>query len=88
MTNDYSKMADELLTTENGAKLAGKKSELSKLINTPDGKSVKKMLESDGVNLKQAVQSGDVGALKETLSGILKTEEGARLAEQIMKMMK
>ena len=88
MTNDYSKMADDIFGAESGAKLAGKKSELSKLINTPDGKSVKKMLESDGMNLKQAVQTGDVASLKETLSDILKTEEGARLAEQIMKMMK
>ena len=88
MNNDYSKLADEFLGADAGAKLSGKKGELKNLIDTPDGKSVKKMLESGGVDLKRAAQKGDINTLKETLSGILKTEEGARIAEQIMKMMK
>ena len=83
---DFKKVADEFLNSPAGSKL--KKDELGKLMGSEDGQKIKKMLESDGTDLMGAVRKGDMDTLKNALSGILKTEEGARLAEQITKMMK
>jgi len=86
MANDFKKIADELLKTPAGSKL--KKDEVHKILDSSDGQKVKQMLESGDTDLLGAVRNGDMDTLKNTLSGILKTEEGARLAGQIMKMMK
>jgi len=86
MANDFKKIADELLKTPAGSKL--KKDEVNKILDSSDGRKVKQMIESGDKDLLGAVRKGDIDTLKTTLSGILKTEEGARLADQIMKMMK
>jgi len=86
MANDFKKIADELLKTPAGSKL--KKDEVNKILDSSDGQKVKQMLETGDTDLLDAVRKGDMDTLKITLSDILKTEEGARLAGQIMKMMK
>ena len=86
MANDFKKIADELLKTPAGSKL--KKDEVNKLLDSSDGQKVKQMLERGDADLLGAVRKGDMDTLKTALAGILKTQEGARLADQIMKMMK
>ena len=86
MTNDFKKVADELLKAPGSSKL--KKDEIKKIMGSEDGQKIKKMLEGDGTDLMGAVRKGDTDTLKNALEGILKTEEGARMAEKIMKMMK
>ena len=88
MADDFSKLADEFFNSPTGAKFSGKKDEINSLINTPDGQKIKQMVESGDADLFGAIQNGDVNALKNTLSEILKTQEGARLARQLRKMMK
>jgi hypothetical protein len=88
MDMDLNKAASELLKTPAGAKLAGKKDDLQKLINSPEGQNVKNMLSGDSENLKAAIAGGDMETLKNTLAQILKTEDGAKLATQIQNLMK
>lgn len=86
MSNDFKKVADEFLKSSAGSKL--KKDDFKKIMGSDDGQKVKKMLEGGETDLMGAVRSGDMDTLKTTLESVLKTEEGARLAEKIMKMMK
>ncbi len=87
MAIDLDKVSNDFLNTPAGAKLSGKKEELGKLIDSPEGQKVKDMLSGDEANVMAAIENGDMAVLKKTLSNILKTEEGSRLAEQLLKMM-
>jgi len=86
MANDFKKIADELLKSPAASKL--NKNELKGVLDSQDAQKVKEMIDNSGTDLMGAVKKGNVDSLKDTLSTILKTEEGARLASQIMKMMK
>jgi hypothetical protein len=88
MAIDFGKAASDFMATSAGSKLAGKQDELGQLINSTDGQKVKNMLSGNEANVMAAIENGDMAVLKNTLSNILKTEEGSRLAEQLMKMMK
>lgn len=85
---DINKAASDFLKTPAGAKLSGKQDEINKLIDSPEGQKVKNMLSGNEANVMSALERGDTAVLKQTLSNILKTEEGARLTEQLLKMMK
>lgn len=87
MAIDLNKMSDDFLKTPAGTKLAEKKEELGTLINSPEGRKVKDMLSGNEQNVMAAIENGDMAVLQKTLSNILKTEEGSRLAEQLLKMM-
>ncbi len=87
MAIDFNKMSGDLMNTPAGAKLAEKKEELGRLIDSPEGRKVKDLLSGDEKNVMAAIENGDTAALQKTLSNILKTEEGSRLAEQLLKMM-
>ena len=68
--------------------MASKAGDLGRVVSSPDGQKVKAIMEQDAARLKQAVQSGDVGALKQTFDSLMQTQEGARLIGEIQKMMK
>ena len=61
---------------------------LEELVRSKDGQRVKAMMGEDADKLKQAVQSGDMQALKQGFDKLMATEEGARLIAQIQGMMK
>lgn len=88
MALDLNKAADDFLSTPAGAKLSGKKDELKKLVNSADGQKVKSMLSGNEADVMAAIENGDLAVLQKTLSQILKTEEGSRIADQLMKMMR
>ena len=88
MEMDMNKMANELLNSPAGEKLSGKKEDIEKLINSQEGQNVRNMLSGSEENLMAAIADGDMDTLKKALTQILKTEDGAKLAEQVQKMMK
>jgi hypothetical protein len=88
MAINFNKVSNDFLNTPAGAILSGKKEELGKLIDSPEGRKVKDLLSGDEANVLAAIENGDMAVLKKTLSSILMTEEGSRLAEQLLKMMK
>ena len=63
----------------------GRTADIKRLAESEDGKKLRQMVDTG--KLKEAAQSGDSKALHELLSGVLRTEEGKRLAESIKKLL-
>ena len=63
----------------------GKGDQLRALAESPEGARLAGMIEPGA--LERATQAGDTEALKKLLSGVLRTEEGKRLAESIRRVM-
>jgi len=87
MSTDFKKCAENLLNSESGGQVRRKKTEIQELANSPDGMKIKTMLDRNGA-LSDAVESGDITALKDVLSRVLSTDEGARLAKKLSELMK
>jgi len=86
--NNIEQMASQFLGADSADKLAGKEGDINQLLNSSDGRKIKSMVSRDAGALKKAVADGDTEKLQSTLSSILSTEEGARLAKQLKDMMK
>jgi len=87
MSTDFKKCAENLLNSESGGQVRRKKAEIQELANSPDGMKIKTMLDRNGA-LSDAVENGDITALKDVLSRVLSTDEGARLAKKLSELMK
>ena len=85
MENELQKAAEKFLSGADGKKIAGKKGEIERLAASRDGERVKAQLQNRG--FEEAVKSGDTEAMKNAISSVLKTEEGARLMRQLQNMM-
>ncbi|MCL2562838.1 MAG: hypothetical protein FWE08_02235 [Oscillospiraceae bacterium] len=68
--------------------VSSKAEDLGRIVGSSDGQKVKSIMEQDADKLKQAVQSGDMGALRQTFDTLMQTQEGARLIGEIQRMMK
>ena len=79
MVLDISKFADS-------EKIRGRERELKKLADSADGEKIKQMV--DGAALQKALDRGDTAALQSTITQVLKTDEGARLMEQLQQLFK
>jgi len=88
MSNDLGRAAKDFFNSPAGEKLSGKQEELNRLIATPDAQKVRKMMSGRGEALKSAFENGDMATVTDALRELLKTEEGARLAENLRQMMK
>ena len=85
MEKDLQKAAEKFLSGEDGKKIAGKKGEIERLAASRDGEQVRAQLQRNG--FEDAVKKGDTEAMKNAISSVLKTEEGARLMRQLQSMM-
>lgn len=63
----------------------GKTGALKQLADSADGQRLGQML--DGEAVRRAAQSGDSEAMRKLLGGVLATEEGRRLAQQLRSLM-
>lgn len=88
MAFDISRSAKEFFSSDAGAKLAGKESEINRLADSSDGQKVKNMLDNCGINVAEAFEKGNTAALKSALEQILRTEEGGRVMNELSKMIK
>ena len=86
MQNKYGSSMGNIFNSPQGKKIMSKKNDLEKLVSSSDGQKIKAMLENKG-DLMAAAQNGDIQTLQKTLSDILNTEEGARLAKKLSNMM-
>lgn len=75
---DIEKLGEEL-------RKSGRSDALMKLAQSPDGKAVSRLVDAD--DLGRAAKSGDTDALRDILRGVLSTDEGRRLAENLRKAM-
>lgn len=85
MSTDFQKAAAEFMSTAEGKKLSGKKDEIQRLASSSDGEAVRSILKQDG--FADAVHKGDTQAIKEAINNVVNTEAGARLLQQLQKMM-
>ncbi len=63
----------------------GKADGLRALADSADGRKLGQMI--DGAAVEKAVKGGDSAALQQMLRGVLSTDEGRRLAENLRRMM-
>ena len=82
------KQQEHMGISQAGEVVASKAGDLGRIVGSTDGQKVKAIMEQDADRLKQAMQSGDLGALKQTFDHLMRTEEGSRLIGEIQKMMK
>jgi len=80
MDRNKQNMAEQIMRDRAG--------DLGQLVSSKDGAAVKRMMEQDASRLKEAVQTGDMAALKRTFDTLMGTEEGARLIGKIQKTLK
>jgi|GEM_PF-3586533 len=78
--------AEALFKNADAQKIAAKRPELEQLANSADGKKVRELLGGD--NIEKAARSGDISSIATAIQTALKTEEGARLANQLRELMK
>lgn len=64
---------------------SGKSDKLRQLAESADGKAVSRMVDAEKIG--KAAKSGNMAALQDILRGVLSTEEGKRLAENLKKAM-
>ena len=64
---------------------SGKGAGLMRLAESEEGQKLGRMLDVDAI--RRAVGNGDSETLKTLLSGVLSTDEGKRLTENVRKMM-
>ncbi len=64
---------------------SGRSDKLRQLADSSDGKAVSRMVDAEKIG--RAAKSGDMAALRDILRGVLSTEEGKRLAENLKKAM-
>ena len=75
---DLEKLAQEL-------RQKGKTEELRALADSADGRRLGARI--DDAAVEKALRSGDNEALRQILQGVLRTDEGQRLAENLRRMM-
>lgn len=85
MDNDLTKQAEKFLSGEEGRRVAGKKAEIERIAASRDGERVKAMLQRSG--FEDAVRRGDTAALRDALSGVMKTDSGKQLISQLQELM-
>ena len=86
MENRLNLNAEALLNTKEGQNLLKNKGAITQLASSAEGQKVKAMMEGNAA-VSAAMAAGDVQALGKAISGILQTEEGARLAAQLGSLM-
>lgn len=83
---NYESGMEDFLNTSEGKKLMSNKPALEKLANSADGQRVKQLL--GGSKIEEAAKKGDIVSLASAIQNAFKTEEGARLADQLKELMK
>ena len=86
MKQEWENKAETLLNSQQAQQLLKQKDAIGQIASSGDGQKVKAMMEGNSA-VSDALAAGDMNALRSALTGILKTEEGARLAAQLGNLM-
>lgn len=88
MSSDLENLAKNLAATAQGRGAGISIEELAKILSTQDGKRVMSMLLADGgEKLKRAAKdasSGDVSGIRDVISSVASTKEGADILSKII----
>ena len=80
-------MAGKLLDGEQVEALKHNAKDIRRLAQSADGRKVRELL-GDEKTVARALENGDAETLKKLMSKVLSTEEGSRLAQQLMGLMR
>lgn len=61
--------------------------DISDIVQSKEGQTVKSMMEQDRKKLQEAMQKGDTAALKQTFEKLMATQEGATLIGNLKEML-
>ena len=86
MAQELENMAASLLDGERGEALRQNAKDIQRLAESKDGKKVRAML-GDEKQVAKALEQGNTEELKKLMSKVLSSEEGSRLAKQLMGLM-
>ncbi len=87
MAQDLERMAEGLLDRDKAEALNRNAKDIRKLAESPEGKKVRELL-GDEKQVARALETGDAAELKKLMTKVLSTEEGTRLAQQLMGLMR
>ena len=87
MAQELERGAEALLDGEQAEALKRNAKDIQKLAQSPDGKKVRALL-GDEKAVAAALEQGDTDTLKALMAKVLSTEEGSRLAQQLMGLMR
>ena len=87
MAQELEKMAGDLLKGDRAEALKQNAKEIRKLAQSTDGKKVRSLM-GDEQKVAEALEKGDTETLKKLMTQVLSTEEGSRLAQQLMGLMR
>ena len=83
MAQELENMAASLLDGERGEALRQNAKDIEKLARSRDGQRVRAML-GDEKQVAKALEQGDTEELRRLMTRVLSSEEGSRLARQLM----
>ncbi len=79
---------DSIAQIPQAGHLKGHTADLERLAATRDGKAVEEMLSRNSSELSRAFQNGDTAAMQRAVREILKTDAGARVMEELEKLLR
>ena len=86
MAQELENMAASLLDGEQAEALRQNAKDIRKLAQSRDGQKVRALL-GDEKQVAKALEQGDTEELRRLMSKVLSSEEGSRLAKQLMGLM-
>ena len=86
MAQELESMAASLLDGERAEALRHNAKDIRKLAQSRDGEKVRALL-GDEEQVAKALEQGNTEELKKLMSKVLSSEEGSRLAKQLMELM-
>ena len=86
MPREPEDMAGALLGKDQAEALKKNSGEIQKLARSADGKRVRELL-GDEKQVARALEQGDGEELKKLMTRVLSTQEGSRLAKQLMDLL-
>lgn len=87
MSTDLSSLLNALMASGGREAIAGKEAGLKKLAESGAGMKIGRELGGDEA-FKSALERGDTEAVRKRLAELLKTKEGAQLAQSLSELMK
>lgn len=81
MASDFDKMASDFLNSPQGARFKDSSKDIEKLLDSDDGKEVKKIIEQKSDVIKEAASKGDIDVLKRELASLLTHQRGRQACQ-------
>ena len=86
MGKSLEKAAADFMNSPQGSKLADNKDKLGQIANSADGQKIRSMFSAG--EMRNALEQGDMEAVRAAVSRIMNTDAGARVAKSLDNLLK